>query len=43
MSKTGFDNQLYIEKQSAEIRKRISDLGGKLYLCLLYTSPSPRN
>ena len=32
MSKTGFDNQLYIEKQSAEIRKRISDLGGKLYL-----------
>ena len=30
--KIGFDNQLYIEKQSAEIRKRISDLGGKLYL-----------
>ena len=32
MCKTGFDNQLYIEKQSAEIQKRISDLGGKLYL-----------
>ena len=32
MCKTGFDNQLYIEKQSAEIRKRINDLGGKLYL-----------
>ena len=32
MHKTGFDNRLYIEKQSAEIQKRISDLGGKLYL-----------
>ena len=32
MCNTGFDNQLYIEKQSAEIRKRINDLGGKLYL-----------
>ena len=32
MCKQGFDNQLYIEKQSAEIQKRISDLGGKLYL-----------
>ena len=32
MCKIGFDNQLYIEKQSAEIQKRISDLGGKLYL-----------
>ena len=32
MCKTGFDNQLYIEKQSAEIRKRINALGGKLYL-----------
>jgi len=32
MCKTGFDNQLYIKKQSAEIQKRISDLGGKLYL-----------
>ena len=32
MHKTGFDNQLYIEKQSKEIQKRISDLGGKLYL-----------
>ena len=32
MCKQGFDNQLYIEKQSAEIRKRINDLGGKLYL-----------
>ncbi len=32
MIKTGFDNQLYIEKQSAEIQKRISELGGKLYL-----------
>ncbi len=32
MNKIGFDNQLYIEKQSAEIRKRIQALGGKLYL-----------
>ena len=32
MCNTGFDNQLYIEKQSAEIQKRINDLGGKLYL-----------
>ena len=30
MCKQGFDNQLYIEKQSAEIQKRINDLGGKL-------------
>ncbi len=32
MIKTGFDNQLYIEKQSSEIQKRIRQLGGKLYL-----------
>ena len=32
MCNTGFDNQLYIEKQAAEIQKRINDLGGKLYL-----------
>ncbi len=32
MIRSGFDNQLYIEKQSAEIQKRISQLGGKLYL-----------
>ncbi|MGN0526286.1 MAG: DUF1846 domain-containing protein [Acutalibacteraceae bacterium] len=28
----GFDNDLYIEKQSAQITKRIDDFGGKLYL-----------
>ena len=28
----GFDNDLYIEKQSAQITKRIEDFGGKLYL-----------
>jgi uncharacterized protein (UPF0371 family) len=28
----GFDNHLYIEKQSAMIRQRIEQLGGKLYL-----------
>ena len=32
MNTIGFDNQQYIEKQSAEIRKRIAQLGGKLYL-----------
>ncbi len=32
MGAIGFDNQQYIEKQSAEIRKRIAQLGGKLYL-----------
>ncbi|MBR4727946.1 MAG: DUF1846 family protein, partial [Clostridia bacterium] len=32
MKKIGFDNQLYIEKQSEQIRKRINEFGGKLYL-----------
>ena len=32
MKKEGFDNQLYIQRQSAEIQKRIAQLGGKLYL-----------
>ena len=41
MCKTGFDNQLYIEKQSAEIRKRINALGGKLYL--VYTRKAGNN
>ncbi len=29
---TGFDNGLYIKKQSEQISRRISDFGGKLYL-----------
>ena len=32
MKTVGFDNALYIQKQSEEIRKRIDRLGGKLYL-----------
>ena len=32
MTKKGFDNQAYIERQSAEIQKRIRQLGGKLYM-----------
>ncbi len=32
MQRKGFDNELYIQKQSAEIAKRISMFGGKLYL-----------
>ncbi len=32
MWQKGFDNDAYIEKQSAEIRKRIAAFGGKLYL-----------
>lgn len=32
MSGQGFDNNLYIAKQSEMIQKRISELGGKLYL-----------
>jgi len=28
----GFDNQAYIQKQSEQIRKRIGEFGGKLYL-----------
>ncbi len=32
MKRTGFDNQLYIKKQSEEIAKRIAHFGGKLYL-----------
>lgn len=30
--KVGFDNALYIKKQSEQIEKRISEFGGKLYL-----------
>lgn len=32
MTKLGFDNAMYIEKQSEQIRKRIDTFGGKLYL-----------
>ncbi|MBQ9536093.1 MAG: DUF1846 domain-containing protein [Clostridia bacterium] len=32
MSVKGFDNGLYIEKQSEQIRRRIDQFGGKLYL-----------
>ena len=32
MTKTGFDSQKYIELQSAKIRERIAQFGGKLYL-----------
>ena len=32
MSKIAFDNNLYIQTQSAHIRERISQFGGKLYL-----------
>ena len=32
MYKIGFDNEKYIETQSAHIRQRIDQFGGKLYL-----------
>ncbi len=32
MQKIGFDNDLYIKKQSEQIQKRIKAFGGKLYL-----------
>ena len=32
MEKIGFDNDKYIELQSANIRSRIEQFGGKLYL-----------
>ena len=32
MKKIGFDSQKYIELQSARIRERIDQFGGKLYL-----------
>ena len=32
MAQIGFDNKLYIEKQSEQINKRINEFGGKLYL-----------
>lgn len=32
MAKIGFNNELYIKKQSEHISKRIKDFGGKLYL-----------
>ncbi len=30
--KLGFDNEMYIEKQSEQIMKRVEDFGGRLYL-----------
>ena len=30
--KIGFSNDMYIEKQSEQIKKRIDEFGGKLYL-----------
>ena len=32
MANIGFDNELYISRQSEQISKRIKDFGGKLYL-----------
>ena len=32
MSRMGFDNQKYLTTQSEQIRKRIAQFGGKLYL-----------
>ena len=32
MKKIGFDNEKYLSFQSENIRKRINDFGGKLYL-----------
>ena len=32
MKKVGFDNAAYISRQSEQIRKRINEFGGKLYL-----------
>ena len=32
MKKTGFDNEKYLQMQSAHIKERISQFGGKLYL-----------
>ena len=32
MNRIGFDNQKYIETQSAHIWERIDQFGGKLYL-----------
>ena len=32
MTKIGFDNDLYLQTQSAHIRERLDQFGGKLYL-----------
>ena len=32
MGKIGFDNEKYLQMQSAHIRQRIDQFGGKLYL-----------
>ena len=32
MRKIGFDNELYLRKQSEMIMKRVNEFGGKLYL-----------
>ena len=44
MSTTGFDRNKIIELLT-ELGRRLSAKGvaGRLYICLLYTSPSPRD
>jgi uncharacterized protein (UPF0371 family) len=32
MNKIGFDNDKYLKMQSEQIRRRISEFGGKLYM-----------
>ena len=32
MAKLGFDNEKYLQMQSAHIRDRLAQFGGKLYL-----------
>ena len=32
MTKNGFDSDMYLKMQSEQIRKRIGEFGGKLYL-----------
>ena len=32
MTKLGFDNEKYLQTQSAHIRERLAQFGGKLYL-----------
>ena len=41
--KIGFDNEKYLKMQSEHIKERIAQFGGKLYLCLLYTSEIQRD
>ncbi len=40
---TGFERPIAIEQPPGEDRLFVAEQAGRIYICLLYTSPSPRD